>query len=131
MKNQYGVVGASHYDEETLAIQMLNKCVLNLKNAEKFIQMNQDQAKEQRMINTMQLIQELDFMLNREEENETIAQMGALFNWIIRQCEKVLEGKEKDAEAKTIQEMIPVVQNLLEGFRGRAKTMKEQENKNE
>lgn len=118
MNNTYGVVDAMNYDPRTFMIKALKKCILNMKNAEKFIESKQLVGLEQRVINTMQLVQEMDCMLNREEENETVDRLGLLYDWLIRECEKVLEKKEPSNDLKTIKEMIPIFEDLLEGFEG-------------
>lgn len=109
-------------DEEGLVVQLLSKCVLNLKNALRYEEKGEKRRIIDRMINTLQIIHELDSMLNRRVESETVDRIEALYLWLMKECERIIDGAEGGLDSTaSISSMIPVIENLLEGFKERIK----------
>lgn len=118
MNNPYSMMGANLAGEEALAVKMLNKCILNTRNAINFYESGLNEMMTKRVINSLQLMQEMDMMLNRDIPNPLVDQVEALLVWVRGECEAVIDGQCENP-VRTLNGLLPVFENLMEGFKGR------------
>ncbi len=119
----YGAMGAALYDPKQFVLKALKKIILNNRNSEKFYEQGDNEGIVGRMINSIHLLEELDMMLNREEENEAVNRVSMHYQWLMSVYESVIENVENEGlEKEKFEEIIKMaditLENLYEGFSG-------------
>lgn len=102
-----------------VTVMAFERCVLNMKVVkEKYGEFKFSEA-ENRIINTEQIIHELNLGLTRdehasEEVKEHVRELEALYDWMLRELAMIREAKKSDS----IEGILHSLQDLLDGYRG-------------
>lgn len=121
--NYYGIIGSASYEPKQFVLKAIKKIQLNNKNAIKFIKMNEPGKAQERLINTVHLLEEMDLTLNRENENPIVDRVSMHYQWLMDVFEKIMiqldeEDFSKEKIEKEIESTEITLQNLYDGFAG-------------
>ncbi|MCK2000022.1 hypothetical protein MZM54_01315 [[Brevibacterium] frigoritolerans] len=121
--NYYGIIGSASYEPKQFVLKAIKKIQLNNKNAIKFFKMNESGKAQERLINTVHLLEEMDLTLNRENENPIVDRVSMHYQWLMDVFEKIMaqldeEDFSKEKLEKEIESTELTLQNLYDGFAG-------------
>lgn len=105
-----------------LTAMMFEKCATNMKSVKKALEVKNYAEVEARIEHTDKIINELNMQLNRNEGvsneiKEHVVELESLYTWISKEIHLVKSTKSNGK----IDEVIKVLEDLHEGYRGAAK----------
>lgn len=99
---------------QQLTVLLIEKCINNVKVAQKKIEEKEFNEVHNRLVNTEQIMIELIRSLNREIKDDVIENLDSLYEWVLVESQKMNSKKDPVVGDKIIQ----VLNKIKEGFKG-------------